>query len=159
MISQKQITDLRNQVQALENTVGLPESNENVIIEIHKFLDYLNHAWDHDFDHMKSFIYPTVWKFGLGYSDFAHTNAVLSLYPILYTKNITQIKKFADSNSMSLNDLFKLYYFSEENPILQRPSEFAYETIKEDVFKFLEHHKLESINNTLISERAFFFYI
>lgn len=157
LFSEKENADLKKQLQNFTNTIGIAEPDENVIIGIQKFLDYFNHGWDFEFNKIKSILYPSVWKFGLGYSTFTHEQATISIYPIFYSKNIVHIKKFIDSNSLSENHFFKMYYLSDENPILQHPCQFAYDKIQNDLIQFLEKYKLDSINKTIIKEYIFAF--
>lgn len=147
---------LTKHVENLSKITGEQEINENVFVEIHKFLDYLNQTWDREFSQIKQSFYPSVWKFGIGYSTFSKDKATLSLYPIMYNNNVLPIKKFSELTSLS-PDSFRLYSFGQDNPILSRPWEFAHEIIQDDVLKFLKERRIVSFSKILLKEYIFAF--
>ncbi len=138
-----------------ESTLGLEREE---FMDIHRFLDFLNHELDTNFKVIKDFYFQSAWKIGFAYLDYADDEICYVLYPIPYNKNDVHIKKMSKSLRKELRDrglTFTSHY--ADNPIKLRPESYALEIIHDKLKRLLETKLLPIKNITLAREFIFSF--
>lgn len=133
-----------------ENANELVGVDDEKHMDIHHFLDELNRQYDYNFPTAKRFFYSDTWKLGVAYEEYTASTVTYTIYPIGWKKNDVQIKrvdaKFAkESRERGLG--FRGHFV--ENPISDRPLEYAKEVAGEDAQK-LTQRKLLSISGNAV---------
>jgi len=135
----------------------LGEINEK-FQNVHIFLDKINDLLENEFSIIKGIYFPLAWKIGVIYYIYEDAELIYSLFPIEINKNDVQIKKIDKVIFEEMRDSgfgFGAYY--RENPIKNRPTEFAYDLIKDKIKPILENKLLNHENIFLANEYLFEF--
>ncbi len=146
---------LRAIVSKTESISG--EENE-IFIEIHKFLDILNYELDVNYSIIKEIYYDSAWKLGYVYAEYG-TSVVHSLYPIEYNKNDLQIKKVSREKLLELVEKrfsFALYF--QEHPDEYRNKEYTKAWLFSEL-KPLFENKVFPIKDQILVREFIFAYI
>ena len=98
-----------------KNISGKPAKQNPIFRELHIFLDYYNKLLDDDFKTIKTILYPSYWKIGIGIIDYQDKSIIFLLYPIRYELNDTLIKEI-NSNSKRPTNIIKSIGYYYENP-------------------------------------------
>ena len=137
---------------------SLGEENDE-FIEIHRFLDILNHELDINYSIIKEIYYNSVWKLGFAYADYKTDSVTYSLYPIKYNKNDLQIKKVSRERFIELGKKgFGFTGHYQDNPIKNRFEKYTQEWLLEKL-KPLFENKAFPIKNEIISREFIFAFI
>lgn len=121
-------------------------------IKIHLFLDELNKKYDLEFPTAKSFFYPKTWKLGLAYENYGSTKIGYTIFPIPWDKNDVQIKKVDPQLAEQVREggLGFTGHF-KENPIEDRPVDYAKEVAGSKVQKIVEKKLLSHVGSEVLA--------
>lgn len=134
--------------------------NDKKFINIHCFLDEVNHFLDSKFTIIKKIFYPKAWKLGLAYYQYKEAELVYTLYPITQSRNDVQIKEINEGfhNKIKKEGLGFIGYF-QENPIEKRPKEYAKEVIKSKTLKAIEGKLFNHFGSKFLAREFIFTFI
>lgn len=133
---------------------------DNKFVKIHYFLDDLNSLLDGKFTIIKRIFYPSAWKIGLAYYQYKNNELAYTLYPVPSNKNDVQIKKVDKSlhDRIQKEGLGFVKHFAE-NPIENRPNEYAKEIIKSKASKLIENKLLNHSGSDFLAREFVFAFI
>ncbi len=135
---------------------GKPAKQNPIFRELHIFLDYYNKLLDDDFKTIKTILYPSYWKIGIGIIDYQDKSIIFLLYPIRYELNDTLIKEI-NSNSKRPTNIIKSIGYYYENPIKSKPKRYSYELIEQNIEESLKLQPLLPRDNIVATEYLFSF--
>ena len=84
----EQLRRLLVSVEASNFSLSTPE-----VLKIQQFSDMYNRLLDREFNYVKRFCYPNMWKLGIAIFEYQDTELLYSLYPINYGENSLLIKQ------------------------------------------------------------------
>lgn len=135
------------------------QTNKNYI-NIHLFLDELNSLLNNTFYTIKNIFYPRTWKVGIATYEYTSENMSYTLYPITIDKNDIQIKE-VDKNlydKIQKEWLGFVGHFTE-NPIEERPKEYAKDIINSKTMKVIKEKLLNHNGNEFLAKEFIFAFI
>jgi len=126
--------------------------------KLHIFLDKLNLQLDVDFVIIKKIFYNSCWKLGIAYYNYTKDEITYMLYPINFNKNELQIKEISNKLKDELFQMgFSLRSHFSENPIDNRPENYANEFIKIEIKEIFEKKLLPLDSISIFREIMFSF--
>lgn len=141
--------DLKNEYDRLrERADELLDTEDGQFANMHLFLDELNRNYDRNFPTVKRFFYSNVWKLGMAVEEYKATSLTYALFPISWNKNDVQIKKIDSEFAMQARG-FTGHFM--ENPIEDRPIEYAKEVVQAKVQKLVNAKLLDHSGNEILA--------
>jgi len=138
-----------------EATLGLEDERFG---EIHSFLDCLNGELDNAFRIVKEIFFPGSWKLGLAFMRYKKSDISYYLYPIPLIKNDVQIKQIGKESISKLKEFQNLWSINyANNPVSERPLEYAYENIYRKLQDIIRHKGFPFNHPILTREVVFYF--
>jgi hypothetical protein len=102
------------------------------IFKIQRFSDMYNGLLDREFNYIKSYCYPNMWKQGIAIFEYKDTELLYSIYPINYGENSLLIKQLPkDTLEMTQYDM--AYHSYVDNKIETNVKKVVKERIANDV--------------------------
>lgn len=119
---------------------------------IHYFLDELNRKYDTDFPTVKDFFYSQTWKLGMAYTRFEPSKLSYTLFPIPHDKNDVLIKEI-DSELFEklMAEGLGFTEYPTANPVQDRPTSFATEIVKKELYEILKLKVLRHKGHELLA--------
>lgn len=125
---------------------------------IHAFLDEFNRLVKHDMPILNKRFYGNAWKIGLAVQIFDSDSVDYGLYPIPWRRNDVQIKEVEGPVFEELDEVLVATGHFTENPIQDRPEEYAREKVHDMVEDVLKDRMLiHGVNRYLAREYIFEF--
>ena len=126
--------------------------------EVHKFLDEFNQLVKHDLPVLNTRFYGDAWKIGLALQKYNTDSVHYGLYPIPWKRNDIQIKETDGPLLQELDEALVATTHMSENPIQDRPEEYAREQVHAKLEDLLEDQLLvHGVNRYLAREFIFEF--
>lgn len=144
----------------LENTNETIGTNSEDFINLHTFIDAINKDLDINYPTVKKFFYPNTWKLGIAYEKYKKSELSYALYPIPFDNNDVQIKQIDKKLGEKIKEKglgFSMHF--QENPIKDRPNEYAKTLIGSKVMKLAERKLLSHKGHSLLAREFLFAFI
>ena len=155
----KQLIISETELKKIKSKSDLDERDENSnYIQTHIFLDTLNNLFSNEFRVIKKLFVDDFWKFGIiTFGQIIENKIAYSLFSIGWNDNSKQIKIYKGSDNFQnfISDYLSVKAFYDENPLLTRPVNYAYEIIWEYLKLMLERNLIWSNNQYLQNEYLF----
>jgi len=116
------------------------------IVCIQKFIDRFNYLLDGDYNFIKRFYYPEMWKMGIGIGTFTSKSLVYILYPILWGSTDLIVKK-ANIDTLSWwnytdqDNCLMSSSNGSNNPIVDNTTDIIMKYINRNIKDLLENKK------------------
>lgn len=88
--------------------------DEKYIVCIQKFIDKFNYSFDYEYNTLKRFYYPNVWKFGIAIGEFTDKSLSYLIYTIMQGNNDLILKKININSVLDL-DFRKNHLYAASN--------------------------------------------
>lgn len=142
-----------------ENIYLLTLSKDEIIC-IQKFIDRFNQLLDGDFNFIKRFYYPEMWKMGLAIGTYSSTSLTYVLYPIFWGTNDFILKKIKLENFSDLDHSFEHNYLmavihGTHNSIKSGQPDIILEHIDKKIKDILERKKFLFLTVEIAIEHIF----
>lgn len=150
---------LKAVVKLFEN-INLSTLSKDEIIFIQKFIDRFNHLLDGDFNFIKRFYYPHMWKMGLAIGTFTPTSLTYVLYPILWGSNDFILKKIKLYNFSDLDRSFENNFLTaginqSHNAIMSGSPDIIMDDINKKIKEIIERKKFLFLTTEIAIEHIF----
>ena len=110
------------------------------VLKIQQFSDMYNRLLDREFNYVKRFCYPNMWKLGIAIFEYQDTELLYSLYPINYGENSLLIKQLPKETLKDAH--YNMEYHSYvDNKIKSDYISVVKERIKDDVKRIFQKPK------------------
>jgi len=136
----------RDQLLKLLENIDFSKLIKEDVVSIQKFIDRFNHLLDGDYNFIKRFYYPEMWKMGIAIGTFTSNSLAYVLYPIFWGSNDLIIKKI-NLDFMSFRDFPKFDHFltasviGSHNPIVDNSSDLILKHINQKIKDMIENKK------------------
>lgn len=155
----KQLLVTTAELNRLKSEFNERNSNSNYI-QMHIFLDTLNNLFYNEFKIIKKLFVSDFWKLGLiTFGEVTEKRIAYSLFSIGWNENFKQIDSYQESQNFQefINNYPSVKSYSNKNPIVEIPVNYAYETLWEYLKLMLDKKFLWPNNESL--ERELLFYL
>jgi hypothetical protein len=134
--------------------------NREDVICIQNFIDRFNHLLDGDYNFIKRFYYPKMWKLGIAIGNFSSNSLSYGLYPISYGMNDLIFKKVKLDNFSDVNDLYEDTFIGasfggNQNPIIDGSTDIPMKYINEKIKDLIEGKKFLFLTPEICTEYIF----
>lgn len=129
---------------------------------IHVFLDEYNKIIDYQLRVIKGALFTNTWKIGYASVKFGDENVLYGLYPIQWEENLAQIMEieadeFEDILTESRSQIARGY--SGENPVKERPVDYAWEVAYNNLKKVLASRNLNNTYHQFLAREFVFAFL
>ncbi|MNK60633.1 hypothetical protein D3C87_797720 [compost metagenome] len=137
--------------------------NELAFREIHLFLDVLNISLDTEFKTIKDILFPNSWKLAIALMMYERGSCNFFILPIPLSSNSPLILEVADSESISMDEVFQkdkallMMAHYQDNPIRENPKLLAIKLLQQEVFKVINNKRFAMDSIFLAKEYVFSF--
>lgn len=140
--------------------IELSSLNKDEIICIQKFIDRFNHLLDGDFNFVKRFYYPEMWKMGLAIGNFTQKSLTYVLYPIFWGSNDFILKKiklndFSDAICSFEDNFLTAVINRSHNPIMYGEPDIILDHINKKIKEIIEKKKFLFLTTEIAIEHIF----
>jgi hypothetical protein len=130
------------------------------IICIQKFIDRFNTLLDGDFNFIKRFFYPEMWKLGIAIGTYSNTSLSYVLYPVFWGMNDLIIKSiklqnFSDVDRSLGYDFLMAVINKSQNPIISDGPDIIMDHINEKIKEIIERKKFLFLTNEIATEHIY----
>jgi hypothetical protein len=130
------------------------------IIRIQNFIDRFNHLLDNDYNFIKRFYYPEMWKMGIAIGNYTKNSLSYVLYPIFYGTNDFIIKKvklktFADVDYLNDDPFILATINDSKNPVINGSPDIILKHINEKIKDLIESKKFLFLTPEICTEYIF----
>lgn len=117
------------------------------------FIDILNNSLDNEFKSVKDVLFSGFWKISIAYTDFTINRISYAIIPIKYGDNNLLIREIKSMKPM-IHDRIARSVTShyKENPVKNRPVEYAFSIIKKETLEVIKNKSLKLICEQLAFE-------
>lgn len=123
------------------------------------FIDTLNNAYDGDFKSIKNIIFHSYWKLSITYTEFTNNSLSFAIIPIKYGDNDLLLREMTSMTPIIRDRIARnIISHYRDNPVKQRPIEYAYGLIRDETIQVIEKKYLQLICNQLVFEYITDFY-
>lgn len=140
--------------------IEFKDLEKEVIIRIQNFIDRFNHLLDNDYNFIKRFYYPEMWKMGIAIGNYTNSSLSYVLYPIFYGMNDFIIKKvklktFADVDYLNEDPFIVATINDSQNPIISGTPDIILKHINEKIKDLIEGKKFLFLTPEICTEYIF----
>jgi hypothetical protein len=123
------------------------------------FIDTFNNALDGDFKSIKEVVFHSYWKISITYIIFTDSSLSFAIIPIKYGDNDLLLREMNSMTPIIRDRMARnVISYYQENPIKDRPVEFAFSLIKKETLEVIEKKHLQLLCNQLVFEYLTDFY-
>jgi hypothetical protein len=149
-----------NSISKYFENIQLSTLSKDDIICIQKFIDRYNQLLDGDFNFIKRFYYPEMWKMGLAIGTYTPTSLTYVLYPIFWGSNDFILKKiklanFSDLNLSSDDNYMMAFIHGKHNAIRSGEPDIIMQHIDKQIKEILQRKKFLFLTPEIATEHIF----
>lgn len=150
----------KNRINKFFRNIEFKDLEKDEIIRIQNFIDRFNHLLDNDYNFIKRFYYPEMWKMGIAIGNYTSTSLSYVLYPIFYGMNDFIIKKvrlrtFADVDHLNEDPFILATINNSQNPIISGSPDIILKHINEKIKDLIEGKKFLFLTPEICTEYIF----
>jgi hypothetical protein len=135
-----------NEITRYFDNIRISSLKKDDIIRIQKFIDRFNTLLDGDYNFIKRFFYPEMWKIGIAIGTYTLTSLTYVLYPVFWGSNDLILKKIKLQNFSEVDHFFGYNFLmavinNNKNPIISGNPDIIMDHINDKIKDIIERKK------------------